>query len=535
MTASKRQPPEPDLPRIPVRLPGLSADRDPAASEFFRQEHGRSSWPREAEPAPARRAETSPRPGRAPAPSIDDPRAPSRHHVPPQRHVTDVGRRATGGPEGDPQAWWRTADRLLKPRAAAENGPGTEEFSVAEFDGDLVGTERHDRDGGSGYASDGTCSRYGTYRMHGTHGMGSTDNTDNTADGEDAGDLGRHRGPRRPLFRAAMPIAAVLAAGGGAFALIHLSNTGASDGSPLTAAGGTIPGLNAPTTTSDLANAPASVDAPGVLATTANPTFDPVISDVNRANPVFRTLSRGPFPLPTTSAGAPPAVQSAGPTRPTAASSPASLMMPPPLPTPGSTTAPLPSNPAPSPATSVPPVVVPTTPVPDPKPKSRPPTPVPTPPTPVPTPPTPSASSPSTTPVPISTPISTPTASQTVSQTPATLPPRTATPPPTPIPPGISTPNPIPTSVPSAPLTPLVPTIPPLARTLTAGMSGPDVSALQARLDKLVWPTWIAVTGVYDPDTSNAVAHAQRILQITADPAGVYGPATRAALTAVPA
>src|SRR5437870_1281681 len=73
MSRSKQpSPPEPDLPRIPVRLPDL---RPPARSDFFRVPRTPATWPRESDPAPS------------------------------------------AGP------------------AAAESGPGTEEFSVPEFSG----------------------------------------------------------------------------------------------------------------------------------------------------------------------------------------------------------------------------------------------------------------------------------------------------------------------------------------------------------------------------------------------------------------
>jgi peptidoglycan hydrolase-like protein with peptidoglycan-binding domain len=66
---------------------------------------------------------------------------------------------------------------------------------------------------------------------------------------------------------------------------------------------------------------------------------------------------------------------------------------------------------------------------------------------------------------------------------------------------------------------------------LQTGDSGPDVADLQTRLDRLIAPTWIAVTGVYDPRTADAVTYVQHLLNVVGDPAGVYGPHTYAALT----
>jgi peptidoglycan hydrolase-like protein with peptidoglycan-binding domain len=65
---------------------------------------------------------------------------------------------------------------------------------------------------------------------------------------------------------------------------------------------------------------------------------------------------------------------------------------------------------------------------------------------------------------------------------------------------------------------------------LRTGDSGPDVAELQARLDRLIAPTWIAVTGVFDTRTADAVAYAQQLLNVSGDPAGVFGPHTYAAL-----
>jgi len=49
-------------------------------------------------------------------------------------------------------------------------------------------------------------------------------------------------------------------------------------------------------------------------------------------------------------------------------------------------------------------------------------------------------------------------------------------------------------------------------------------------LDRLVAPTWIPVTGVYDARTASAVTYVQQLLHVTSDPPGVYGPGTYAAL-----
>jgi peptidoglycan hydrolase-like protein with peptidoglycan-binding domain len=72
------------------------------------------------------------------------------------------------------------------------------------------------------------------------------------------------------------------------------------------------------------------------------------------------------------------------------------------------------------------------------------------------------------------------------------------------------------------------------ATPLGLGDVGPAVSDLQTRLDRLLSATtWVPVTGRYDTRTADAVAYVQRLLHVTGDPAGVYGPQTRAALTAL--
>jgi len=71
--------------------------------------------------------------------------------------------------------------------------------------------------------------------------------------------------------------------------------------------------------------------------------------------------------------------------------------------------------------------------------------------------------------------------------------------------------------------------------TLSFGDTGPDVSDLQTRLDRLARPTWIPVTGVYDSQTVAAVTYVQQLLHVVGDPPGVYGPATRAALVSATA
>lgn len=76
---------------------------------------------------------------------------------------------------------------------------------------------------------------------------------------------------------------------------------------------------------------------------------------------------------------------------------------------------------------------------------------------------------------------------------------------------------------PNGPVTPGPPGV------LRMGDYGPQVADLQRRLIQ-VWTYHGAVDGRYDEKTREAVATFQVWYGITADPSGVYGPATRAAL-----
>ncbi|MFD3538178.1 peptidoglycan-binding protein [Streptomyces sp. NPDC058662] len=64
--------------------------------------------------------------------------------------------------------------------------------------------------------------------------------------------------------------------------------------------------------------------------------------------------------------------------------------------------------------------------------------------------------------------------------------------------------------------------------TLRPGDRGPEVRALQERLREQGF-TYVNTTGVYDGNTRRGVAQLQDDRDITGDPRGVYGPATRAA------
>ncbi|WP_055589213.1 peptidoglycan-binding domain-containing protein [Peterkaempfera griseoplana] len=66
-------------------------------------------------------------------------------------------------------------------------------------------------------------------------------------------------------------------------------------------------------------------------------------------------------------------------------------------------------------------------------------------------------------------------------------------------------------------------------RTLSLGMSGPDVEDLQRRLRR-AWIYRGKPTGQYDQRTADAVAQFQQSRNIQGDPRGVYGPNTRARL-----
>ncbi|MEU9236170.1 peptidoglycan-binding domain-containing protein [Streptomyces subrutilus] len=78
------------------------------------------------------------------------------------------------------------------------------------------------------------------------------------------------------------------------------------------------------------------------------------------------------------------------------------------------------------------------------------------------------------------------------------------------------------------PSTPAEPSGPP--GTLRMGDRGPEVRALQELLFGQGF-TYVSVTGVYDGQTKRGVSQLQRDRDIKGDPQGVYGPATRAALT----
>ncbi|MEU9143358.1 peptidoglycan-binding domain-containing protein [Streptomyces sp. NPDC048349] len=67
------------------------------------------------------------------------------------------------------------------------------------------------------------------------------------------------------------------------------------------------------------------------------------------------------------------------------------------------------------------------------------------------------------------------------------------------------------------------------AATLRMGDRGPEVRALQELLFGQGF-TYVSVTGVYDGQTKRGVSQLQRDRDIKGDPAGVYGPATQAAL-----
>ena len=72
----------------------------------------------------------------------------------------------------------------------------------------------------------------------------------------------------------------------------------------------------------------------------------------------------------------------------------------------------------------------------------------------------------------------------------------------------------------------------PLPPTLQLGSQGRDVARLQIALARLGLHQ-APVTGVYDEQTRASVQNFQATVGGTGDPEGVFGPATRAALTAV--
>jgi len=83
----------------------------------------------------------------------------------------------------------------------------------------------------------------------------------------------------------------------------------------------------------------------------------------------------------------------------------------------------------------------------------------------------------------------------------------------------------------SEPTTP-EPELPPDPPTLQVGSQGPDVATLQQALNRLGM-LQAAPTGNYDDQTWAAVRTFQASVGGTGDPDGVFGPATRSALTAV--
>lgn len=93
-----------------------------------------------------------------------------------------------------------------------------------------------------------------------------------------------------------------------------------------------------------------------------------------------------------------------------------------------------------------------------------------------------------------------------------------------PAPGSTTTPSQSPTSSPTS-------TAPSTAGVLQLGDSGPAVVELQRRLIVALGGTYRDRTdGVYDQDVADAVARFQQWNGLTADPSGVYGPATRAVL-----
>ncbi|MFI7355658.1 peptidoglycan-binding protein [Streptomyces avidinii] len=82
---------------------------------------------------------------------------------------------------------------------------------------------------------------------------------------------------------------------------------------------------------------------------------------------------------------------------------------------------------------------------------------------------------------------------------------------------------------PSAPSTP-APGPPGSSGTLRMGDTGPEVRALQELLHGQGF-TYVSVTGVFDNQTKRGVSQLQRDRSIKGDPNGVYGPATRAAMS----
>ena len=328
-------------------------------------------------------------------------------------------------------------------------------------------------------------------------GYGGGRDDDDLASFDRGGSGGRHRGPRRPAFRAAVPIAAVLAASGGALGLVHAVSSGAP-GSAVDMASG-----NNGTITTDLGNAH-SADDGSASGPSQGASTDPATSPLDATTAGGGTHSGSePGRQQTTTA---PGSRSTPPSTTARTSTPSGPG------TPGSSAPGLPSN------TPVPPT-----------------TPVPTTPVTTPVSSTPGApggpTTTTTTPAPGTTPTSpTPTLPGTPPPTGPGTPPPTSNPTSNPTPPSTPPPTPSPSGS-----TPSTLQIPPSAGTLQAGDTGPNVSVLQTLLDRVGTPTWVPVTGVYDTRTTEAVAYVQNLLNITADPRGVCGPTTAAAINTLAA
>ncbi|MBW8804662.1 MAG: peptidoglycan-binding protein [Catenulisporales bacterium] len=323
---------------------------------------------------------------------------------------------------------------------------------------------------------------------------------------------GRHRGPRRPaMFRAAVPVAAVLAAGGGALGLVHATGTGTPDSQAMDSSSRSVDSA----VTTNLANAPSGLDGDASGPTTG---ADPASSGFDDSTPgtVAHTTGGEAGAKPGAPAGKTSTPGSGGPvgavtssrtpgapvvaTTSPVANGPVQISTPPPG-TPAASVPSAPSTPPPAtpPATPGDPSTTPTSPGTPPGTPSTPGTP--------PSDSTPGSPGSSSTP---STPTSAPTSTPT-----STTPPAPTT-----------TPNPTPTGTtggnsPGDSASP---------RVLQSGDTGQDVSDLQTRLDRLSTPTWVPVTGVYDTRTADAVAYVQNQLNITDDPRGVCGLTTAAAI-----
>ena len=376
-----------------------------------------------------------------------------------------------------PRSWPRETDPPLRPDLAApDTGPGTDEFSVAELNGVLDWPrQRSDHSGVIATVPDVPRRALISEQSSGP-------------------EPGRHRGTRRrdrPVVRAAVPLAAVLAAGGGAFALIQ----GTDGGTRSQALDVTTSPLD-PGATQDLANAPSSVDGSTPTDAGWSRSTDGSRSAERPTLPTARASGPGHVLFSSQGAMLPaPGVSSSGAVTGRSASLSPGL----PLPSSGQTSGPpLPSSPVPTTSQVTTPSASSSIPA--------------TPPTTPSGPPTPSASTPSPSGGPNSSGPSNPPTS-----TPSGAP---------------STPSssPAPTHGPATSSSLPGGSIPGQVRVLRTGDSGPDVADLQARLDRLISPEWIAVTGVYDSRTARAVAYAQQLLKVAGDQPGVYGPATYAAL-----